>query len=127
MKKSEVKEWCKENNFALIDLNHRFPDVEYVKTIAEKACYVDDILNKGRLGSASFSRYLAMNYLINFIPPGKVAKIFGKSHCMTSHAVSVLSDDLKFYKPWQREAIKYFNSKISEMEERYEKNKGLRE
>lgn len=112
MKKEDIKQWCKENNYALINTRNANTSIEPVFKIAEDATGIDDIYKKTQKPEYSFARFLAINFLLKYYAVGVLADMFGIHHSIGHYASrNVAEDDLKYYKPWQQNAITYFREK----------------
>jgi chromosomal replication initiation ATPase DnaA len=122
MNKNDIEKWCKVNNYLLVDLNRDHVPPEQVKEIASVATGIisDDITKKVRQGEIIFARYLGINYLWKYYGVRTLGRMFNLDHSTVSNARKQMLDSEKnilFFKTWQQNAIRFFNSKIKEIED----------
>ena len=118
MKKEDVENWCKENKYVLIDLNIQTIPASVVIEIAESSTGIDDIRLKTQRPQYSFARQLVASYLDDHLANNKIAELINVKYDVTCYIrnLNILTTDLKYFKPWQRDAIIYFKDKINEIE-----------
>lgn len=129
MELSEIEDWCKINNYEIIDMSRDHLLYEDVIKIAIKATNIDRIFKENQQHEHSLARFLAMSYLDAYYPTGTLANKFGVNYTVVSHArnMELMSCDIKYYKKWQQTAILYFRERITylhnELKKRNEEKK----
>ena len=118
MTQEAIKDWCKQNGFALIDIKRKDIDPETVKEIAKSAVNIHcDIHPHNRRAELVFPRHMATAYLCKYFAVGVVRRMMGhKTHATIVHSREVMNTELKYFNAWQQKAIIHFNEKITEME-----------
>ena len=114
MKKEQIQQWCKENGYALVDINRYDLEPEYVMDVAMKATFIYKIDEHIRDQEVAFARFLAASYLDDKMATGVLSKRLGVSHGIISHArkMNLLTEDPRYLKPWQQNSLAYFKDKI---------------
>jgi hypothetical protein len=119
MIKEEVEEWCKINHHIIIDLTvKKIPEQDVLK-IAEGILEIDNISKRTREEEYVFARAIATNYLLDYIPKKKIAKLLkvDKASLYNYKNVNFFRDD-RYLLGWQKFAIDKFKDKIKEIEEK---------
>lgn len=112
--KQQVKDWCEENGYALVDINRYDLEPEVVFKIATEATYAYKIDEHTRAQEVAFARFLAASYLDQKMAIGVLARKLGITHGIISHArkMDLLKGDPRYLKPWQQNSLAYFKDKI---------------
>lgn len=123
MIQKEVENWCEDNGFVLINIKRDDIPPEVVLAVAKQSCFLSDsIFKRTQKQEYVFARFMTIYYYEGKIPPVALSKIFSKNHSTIWYACNVMKDDFRFFKSWQKEAIKHFKTKMKEIEALYEKN-----
>lgn len=117
--KKEVENWCKENGYALVDVNRYDLEPSVVFDIAERATYVKKIGERVRKEEVAFARFLACAYLHEKMPQEEIVRSLGVSRYIVTYAhnMNLFETEPKYFKPWQANSIKYFKETIKKAEQ----------
>lgn len=125
--KTQVEKWCKENNHAIVDLSAIHIPKETIFNIAMQATGVHSIEKKDQKPEHSFARFLAISYLDTYFATGILAKMVGINYTTISYARNMdllnCNADIKFFKPWQANAILYFRERVNYLKAEMKKAK----
>lgn len=117
MELEQIKIWCEENNYALVQKRKKHLEINEVIAISENVvglCVAESML-KLQQQDISFSRYLAITYLYDFYAPAILARRFNVNHTIISYAIKrnlFDENEITYLKRWQQEAVKEFINQI---------------
>lgn len=116
----QVRSWCERNGYNLTEQKKRPDyDIEEVIKIAEEATNIESgtINRKTRRAEFSFARMLVFSFMNKKTQTNIVSERLNQNHCINSYAQKqqLFTTDLKYFKPWQREAISQFKTNIKEL------------
>jgi len=119
MTKEDIEQWCKENNHIIVNLNVQRVPADVVLKIAESAVDISDITRKTKEEEYVLAKFMAIDYLVDYLPKKKIAKLLhiDRTNVYNGESTKILSQGKNYLKGWQIFAINTFKSKIKEIED----------
>lgn len=112
----ELKQKAAEKGFAVVDVTTNILTDDEVIEIACLSTGIprEDFLKKTNENKYSLTRYLVTNYWLikKKYNHRTIAKKLNLNRSVIYYCEDIMQDDIKFFKPWQQEAIRSFNKGI---------------
>lgn len=115
----ELKEEAAKYGYVVVNvLKDRIPDEDVIQIACmSTGIPVSDFLAKTKKNDVVFARYLVAAYWLNsgVYSNNEVSNLLELNHTTITYAKNIMSDNVKFFKPWQQRAIRTFHAAIDEI------------